>query len=414
MANEVSDFIGNLEELVNPETYISETPVTDNDCEQTSNYRNDFFSELWDESSDRNLIDLLWLCGPCWLNYVFDAFFTEFKKHEVAYYTNKYIRGSSKTIAEYFSKHPEEIFEPLFEKYPKTWKSVHRTLPSSPQKISEVFWNDFSDFLSSRAYDLMSKKRIAIVDRTRISKLTGEEFRDSTAARSISFHNRRIPAWDLQNYHIEIASDELDPFRRVGNQRDVEDSLQHLRSLLDYVGFIPSKNASIYEIYRNLPREKFLGFAKLAAKVFYPFRYAQVYGDWLNAVVASGYLGEDGMLKTRYGYRVVAKDGCVCNSLAERIIDDWMHDNQIDHEKEPRYPCVVRELAGANFRADWKVGDIYIEYFGLQTEKSYALKTSTKILLCQLSNVTLIPLFPGDEYKLDRTLLPHLDKNGHV
>ena len=412
MANAVSDFIENLKELANPETFISEIPVADNNQEQISNYRNDFFYELWDERSEQYLVDLLWLCGPCWLNYIFDAFFTELKKHEITYYINRYIRSSSKTIADYFSKHPEEIFKPAFNNYPKTWKSVRRTLPPSPQEVSTIFYYDFSEFLFSRVYHLIANKRIAIVDRKRISKLTGKEFRDSMALKSISFHNRRIPEWDLQDYRIEIASDEFDPFRRIGDQCDVENSLHHLRSLLDYLGFVPNKNTSIYEIYRNLPREKFLGFARLAENVFYPIRYAQVYGDWFKAVVASGYLGEKGLLKTRYGYRVIAKDGCVCNSLAEKIVDDWLHDNHIEHEKEPSYPRIVRELAGANFRADWRVGDIYIEYFGLQTEKSYALKTSAKILFCQVSKITLIPLFPGDEYKLDRTLLPHLEKNG--
>ena len=384
MANKVSDFIENLKELANPETFISEILVENNEYEKINNYTNAFFCELWDERSERNLVELLWLCGPCWLNYVFDAFFSEFKKYEITYYINKYIQNSSKTIADYFSKHPEEIFKPVFDNYPKTWKSVHRALPPSPQEISTTFYYDFSEFLSSRVHYLLSNKRITIVNRRRISKLTGKKFYDSNALKSISFYNRRIPEWDLQYYHIEIASDELDPFKRIGDQRDVKSSLHHLRSLLDYIGFIPGKNTSVYEIYRNLPREKFLGFAKLAENVFYPIRYAQVYGDWFKAVVASGYLGEKGLLKTRYGYRVIAKDGCVCNSLAERIVDDWLYNNHIYHEKEPRYPRVVRELAGANFRADWKVGDIYIEYFGLQTEKSYALKTSAKILLCQV------------------------------
>jgi hypothetical protein len=416
--NEIKVFLSKLEELSNPETYISEIHVKGSgdywETEDGAYYSwvsegcNPFFAQLWDERHKECLRELVWYCGPSWDNYAFDVFFSEFKNYEVDYYIHTYIEKSSTTIARYFTDNPKEIFKPVFEHYPKTWKTVFKELPPKIEQVSKRFYYDLSDFLSYEALKLIKGGDVDLIDRKRLSKVTGKYFLDSRATKSISYANRRIPEWDLQNYHIEIASNEFDPFRRTGSDRDVEDSLPYLRELLELQGFVPTVNTSIWGIYRNLPRDKFVQFIRMAKNVFYPIRYADVYGEWLKAVVATGYLGEEGVLKTNYGYRVISKDGHVCNSLSERIVDDWLFDNHIEHEKEPSYPSIVREIIGANVRADWKVGDIYIEYFGLQVIKSYAKKTASKILACQAGNVFLVPLYPGDEFKLERTLLPYL------
>lgn len=153
-----------------------------------------------------------------------------------------------------------------------------------------------------------------------------------------------------------------------------------------------------------MPREKFYEFIKYAKKVYYPIRYALVYGEWLKAVIESGFLGERGILKGKFGYKVISKDGHLCNSLAEKIIDDWLFENNIEHEKEPKYPKAVIDFLGSNIRADWKIGEYFIEYFGLHLESNYAEKMNRKINACNIFKIKLISLFPGDEYLLNERI----------
>ena len=117
-------------------------------------------------------------------------------------------------------------------------------------------------------------------------------------------------------------------------------------------------------------------------------RVKVVFGSWLNALIKSGVL-EDGTRKTTRGIQTIARDGHVCLSLGEKTIDDWLYANGIQHEKEPHYP-------DSNLRADFKVGGVYIEYFGLAGKPEYDAKTASKKELCRKHGIRLISLLPPD------------------
>ncbi|MBT9296449.1 MULTISPECIES: hypothetical protein [Rhodococcus] len=112
------------------------------------------------------------------------------------------------------------------------------------------------------------------------------------------------------------------------------------------------------------------------------------FGSWLGLLIAASVL-PNGTQKMARGIRSVAADGHVCTSLGERTIDDWLTAERIPHEKEPRYP-------GSLMRADFKVGDIWIEYFGLAGDPKYDAKTVRKRLLAAEHNLTLVELYPAD------------------
>ena len=76
-----------------------------------------------------------------------------------------------------------------------------------------------------------------------------------------------------------------------------------------------------------------------------------------NALVQAGIL-EDGTRRMVRGTQCIAKDGHVYLSLGERTKVDLPHAHGIPHEKEPHYP-------ESNYRADFAVGDVFIEFFGL-------------------------------------------------
>ncbi|RKS08475.1 hypothetical protein DFP74_4177 [Nocardiopsis sp. Huas11] len=118
------------------------------------------------------------------------------------------------------------------------------------------------------------------------------------------------------------------------------------------------------------------------------------YGSWLAALIATGVL-PNGAHKGVFGIRTLAKDGHVCNSLAEKTIDDWLSDNGFEHTKEPRYP-------DSQMRADFKVGGTLIEYFGLIGRSEYDEKVKLKRALARKHGIKLIEIQPKDMASWDR------------
>lgn len=114
----------------------------------------------------------------------------------------------------------------------------------------------------------------------------------------------------------------------------------------------------------------------------------QQFGSWFAALVAAGVL-PDGSRQGIFGTECLAKDGHRCLSLAEKTIDDFLTAEGVTHEKEVTYP-------GASYRADFSVGETFIEFFGLQSREDYALKTKKKIEHCQNAGICLIEIYPED------------------
>lgn len=367
-----------------------------------------FFENYWTKKFEDNLISVINYCGVFWSYYSFDLFYSFYSQYEIEYYTEKYISSSSKTIKEYFSKNPLEVFNSKFEEYPKTWKTVFRNLPPKPEDVSKKFYYDLSDFLLLKGIDLLNSKRVSENDRIRLSKATGKEFKDSNSGNSRSFYNRTIKLWDKQNFQINYSREDFEPFKIIGSDEDVKKSISNLRDLLDFLEFIPKENGTAYDIFQSIGKEKYSEFYKIAKNCFWPSRYSLVFGNWLSAIKESGFLGSEPIIKGIYGYRTLAKDGHICNSLVEKIIDDWFFSHNILHEKEPLYPKEVRRFVNKNIRGDWKINNTYIEYFGLQANKDYSRKTELKIMACNIFHINLIKLFPGDEFHLDNIFADYI------
>jgi hypothetical protein len=79
----------------------------------------------------------------------------------------------------------------------------------------------------------------------------------------------------------------------------------------------------------------------------------------------------------------------LCLSLGEKTIDDYLHRNAIPHEREVYYP-------DTNYRADFVVGGVFIEYFGLAGNADYDTKILVKKRLCELHKIKLIEIYPKD------------------
>lgn len=114
----------------------------------------------------------------------------------------------------------------------------------------------------------------------------------------------------------------------------------------------------------------------------------KTFGSWFHLLIEAEIL-EDGTRKNSRGIQCLAKDGHICLSLGEKTIDDLLFEFGVNHSKEPHYP-------EGNYRGDFLVGDIIIEYFGLIGNPEYDKKVELKRKLAQKYCLSVIEIFPVD------------------
>ncbi|MFC2086707.1 hypothetical protein ACFLSA_00885 [Bacteroidota bacterium] len=177
----------------------------------------------------------------------------------------------------------------------------------------------------------------------------------------------------------------------IGNNRmKKSDIIQYLKDLAQVVEVVPSQTY-VDELTKNfgqLEPDKKLVFLKLLQRKPTIRRVKKVFSSWLNALIQSEIL-EDGTRKTSRGIQCIAKDGHVCFSLGEKTIDDLLFDNGIEHDKEPHYP-------DSNYRGDFLINEIIIEYFGLHGDKEYNAKIKFKRKLAKSHKIGFIEIYPKD------------------
>jgi len=183
--------------------------------------------------------------------------------------------------------------------------------------------------------------------------------------------------------------------------------IKFLCGIYEFTGVLP--RSDYYVGYRDLlyldfeDRVRFLKLLQLRPSTA---RVNELFNSWVHALQQADLIGEY-VLRTTRGIHTIANDGHLCLSMGERTIDDFLYEHGIDHEKEPSYP-------ESNYRADFKVGDTYIEYFGLVGDPEYEKRMDEKILICDANKIEMIALFPDDlrnEKRLIRKLLKIMPKS---
>ena len=123
----------------------------------------------------------------------------------------------------------------------------------------------------------------------------------------------------------------------------------------------------------------------------------RLFGSWNNAVLAAKLIPNRSHDNRMYK-RIISKatDGHLCDSVSEVLIDNWLYENGIQHEKDFRYP-------NTNHKADWMIKSankrIFIEYFGLANDSPrYDRCIQNKKLICKKHNISLISIYPKDLY----------------
>jgi len=174
-----------------------------------------------------------------------------------------------------------------------------------------------------------------------------------------------------------------------------EQVLNYLRGLADALQRVPNQNfGEGVDNLQGLDYQERLALLQLLKKKPNVRRVEELFGSWLKALVEAGVL-EHGTRRTSRGTQCLAKDGHVCLSLGEKTIDDFLHSRGIAHEKEPHYP-------EGNFRGDFLVDGVFIEYFGLKGNPDYDAKTRLKQGICKKHGIRLISIYPSDLVSLKK------------
>ena len=122
--------------------------------------------------------------------------------------------------------------------------------------------------------------------------------------------------------------------------------------------------------------------------------YAAEFGSWNAAIMAAGFEPNPVL----FAHRFKAKDGHACDSFSEMVIDDWLSQRGIIHERNVPYE-------GTRFTADFSIGtSVLIEFFGLAgVQEEYDRNIIHKRYLASKSGKLLIEVYPKDIYP-DNTL----------
>ncbi len=144
-----------------------------------------------------------------------------------------------------------------------------------------------------------------------------------------------------------------------------------------------------YREHQRIPVKREIG------GIYKPAR--KYFGTWNNAIEAAGFEPNQVM----FANHQIANDGHICDSLAEKLIDDFLSGRKIIHQRNVSYP-------EGRYTADFKIGNKFIEYFGLTGELTrYDEHRVLKQKIAKRRNLKLIEIYPKDLYphnKLEKIL----------
>lgn len=136
-----------------------------------------------------------------------------------------------------------------------------------------------------------------------------------------------------------------------------------------------------FEENDRIPTRNELGYLNRLARRFF--------GTWNNAIEAAGYNPNPVMFAKHY----LAKDGHKCDSMAEKIVDDWLYKGHIEHNVHVNYPW------NNGMKCDFLIVNTWVEIFGLEGHlKRYDELKKEKLRLIKLHHIKLISLNLKDIY----------------
>lgn len=255
-------------------------------------------------------------------------------------------------------------------------------------------------------YDFLKISLICLKNDALYKKLQKSELEKSKTIKCVICDNLykpiKLPDWV---YYGSNGNDKICyecPITSTQNKQEIKTLIKELVNTLN---FIPNADFNPVDINfsSRVKRENWVGVCKIIFQIGVSGTdtlssesiFKKKFGSWFKALVESNVL-ENNILESSRGIRCIAKSGNECNSLDEMFVDNWLFENNIISIKEPLYPFHPVYNKSGRRRADWKVNDYFIEYFGLKGEEAYDIKTKEKLLLADSLNLKLISIFPSD------------------
>jgi hypothetical protein len=128
----------------------------------------------------------------------------------------------------------------------------------------------------------------------------------------------------------------------------------------------------------------------------------------VSAVTICRKLKAAGVIVRRPGYTetLQCSDGHVVQSSYELVIDEWLTAHGLTHEVHPFCPWYTGGSAAP--RADFRVGDTFIEVWGLIGNTAYEARRQEKIAKYHEVRARLIQIFPHHIHDEDYSPLERL------
>lgn len=297
----------------------------------------------------------------------------------------------NRNIEKWWNNTHDKIIERLIDEYQWYWfwEVSDAIIEATPREVADVlcqqhaWYNKVMKYARTRAQELGLTKRIRKPEKKECLVCHNEFVEDSlpyplakrTGIDSIDFcapclggavlrnkGNSEATKEEVISYLVELSS----LLCRVPQQ-------EFGRGIEDILSIERDKRQGVVDALRMKPTTK---------------RVKELFGSWLKALIEAGIL-ESETRETRRGIQTIAEDGDVCLSLGERTIDDYLFRNGIAHTREPRYP-------DSNYRADFLVGETFIEYFGLQGDPDYDKKSKIKERICSEHGIRFLAIYPKD------------------
>lgn len=138
-------------------------------------------------------------------------------------------------------------------------------------------------------------------------------------------------------------------------------------------------------------------------------RFAICRGKWpWTRLIEEAGLAHSGLRLSR-GTLIRARDGHLCLSMLEKAVDDFLHQHNVTHEREPLYPQDRELNPNGKMRADWILADgTYVEMWGFPSDQAYALKMIEKQQLAVKHGIRLVGLTSAEPSKLAGVFLDWL------
>jgi hypothetical protein len=216
-------------------------------------------------------------------------------------------------------------------------------------------------------------------------------------------HGSDIARTGVPRYCADCHSLRSDVWRKIPLDEDTrrELAIRGIELASELTGLFPFKNLKRQTIGHLEPEVRDNWFL---AQVFMPGASAKtLFGSWDEMLTHTSAIGARPR-KGRGGYVSTSACGHVCYSIGERLVCDRLHELNIAHDKEPKYPKHPELNPNGLLRGDWLVNGYLMELAGYPDDSKYMKRMGQKQELAVLAGLDFVVLMPSDLKQIDAVL----------